>query len=71
MNAAPSGVRGRFGLPTVLELRVAMRYLRSKRSSWLASLATFIAIGGVALGVRGLIVVRGGISGPAANPTKA
>ena len=58
-SQAPAGVRSRLGLPSRLELQVAMRYLRSKRSSWLASLATLIAIGGVAVGVMALIVVLG------------
>lgn len=63
MIQAPRGVRSRLGFPTRLELRVAMRYLRSRRSSWLASLATFIAVGGVATGVMALIVVLGVMNG--------
>ncbi len=64
----PVGVRSRLGLPSRLELQVAMRYLRSKRSSWLASLATFIAIGGVAVGVMALIVVLGVMNGLTNDP---
>ncbi len=63
MKRGPKGVRSRLGLPTPLELRVAFRYLRSRRTSWLASLATFIAIGGVATGVMALIVVLGVMNG--------
>jgi lipoprotein-releasing system permease protein len=63
MTRAPAGVRGRLGFPSRLELRVAFRYLRSRRSSWLASLATFIAVGGVAVGVMALIVVLGVMNG--------
>jgi lipoprotein-releasing system permease protein len=63
MSRGPEGVRSRLGLPTALERRVAYRYLRSRRSSWLASLATFIAIGGVATGVMALIVVLGVMNG--------
>src|SRR6266704_3590811 len=37
--------------PSRLDLRVAMRYLRSRRSSRLLSLSTVIAVGGVTIGV--------------------
>ena len=63
MRRGPKGVRSRLGLPTPLERRVAFRYLRSRRTSWLASLATFIAVGGVATGVMALIVVLGVMNG--------
>ncbi len=63
MTRAPRGVRGRLGFPTRLEIRIAFRYLRSRRTSWLASLATFIAVGGVAVGVMALIVILGVMNG--------
>ncbi len=59
----PAGVRPRVGLPSRLELDVAIRYLRSRRKSKLASLTTVIAIGGVAVGVMALIVVLGVMNG--------
>ncbi|HEY8104571.1 MAG TPA: FtsX-like permease family protein [Gemmatimonadales bacterium] len=49
--------------PTMLERRIAARYLRSRRSSRTASLNTIIAIGGVAVGVMALIVVLGVMNG--------
>jgi len=50
-------------LPNRLERRVALRYLRSRRVSRLASLTTVIATGGVAVGVMALIVVLGVMNG--------
>src|SRR6266571_8468036 len=46
-----------------LELRIASRYLRSRRSSRLVSLITLIATGGVTVGVTALIVVMGVMNG--------
>ncbi|HXY68700.1 MAG TPA: FtsX-like permease family protein [Gemmatimonadales bacterium] len=46
-----------------VELWIAGRYLRSRRSSRLVSLITLIAIAGVTLGVTALIVVIGVMSG--------
>src|SRR5437867_6312653 len=49
--------------PKGLDLRVAMRYLRSRRSSRLVSLITVIAVGGVAIGVMALVMVLGLMNG--------
>src|SRR5881628_872350 len=49
--------------PKGLDLRVAMRYLRSRRSSRLLSLITVIAVGGVAIGVMALVIVLGVMNG--------
>src|SRR5690349_25163679 len=49
--------------PSRLDLRVAMRYLRSRRSSRLLSLITVIAVGGVTVGVMALVVVLGVMNG--------
>jgi lipoprotein-releasing system permease protein len=49
--------------PTMLERRIAARYLQSRRSSRTASLNTIIAIGGVAVGVMALVVVLGVMNG--------
>jgi lipoprotein-releasing system permease protein len=46
-----------------IEVWIAGRYLRSRRSSRFVSLITFIATAGVALGVMALIVVTGVMSG--------
>lgn len=46
-----------------LELTIAGRYLRSRRSSRLVSLITLIATGGVTVGVMALIVVLGVMNG--------
>lgn len=46
-----------------LELGIALRYLRSRRSSRLLSLITVIAVGGVAVGVMALVVVLGVMNG--------
>jgi len=48
---------------TRLDLRLAGRYLRSRRSSRLFSLITLIATGGVTVGVMALIVVMGVMNG--------
>jgi lipoprotein-releasing system permease protein len=49
--------------PSALEGRVAMRYLKSRRSSRLVSLITVIAVGGVTVGVMALVVVLGVMTG--------
>ena len=49
--------------PSRLELRIALRYLRSRRSSRALSLNTAISIGGVAVGVMALIAVLGVMNG--------
>ena len=46
-----------------LEAAIAGRYLRGRRSSRLVSLTTFIATGGVTVGVMALIVVLGVMNG--------
>ncbi len=48
---------------TRLDLTIAGRYLRSRRSSRLVSLITLIATGGVTVGVMALIVVMGVMNG--------
>jgi lipoprotein-releasing system permease protein len=52
-----------FRRPTSLEWRLARRYLRSRRSSSVASLNTVISAGGVAVGVMALVVVLGVMNG--------
>src|SRR5215216_4297469 len=52
-----------FRRPTSLEWRLARRYLRSRRTSNVASLNTVISTGGVAVGVMALIVVLGVMNG--------
>ena len=49
--------------PTRLDLRIAMRYLGSRRSSRLLSLITVIAVGGVTVGVMALVIVLGVMNG--------
>ena len=49
--------------PSRLESRIALRYLRSRRSSRLLSLITVIAVGGVTVGVMALVVVLGVMNG--------
>lgn len=49
--------------PSRLDLRVAMRYLRNRRSSRLLSLITVIAVGGVTIGVMALVIVLGVMNG--------
>ncbi len=49
--------------PKRLDLLVAMRYLRSRRSSRLISLITVIAVGGVTVGVMALVIVLGVMNG--------
>jgi lipoprotein-releasing system permease protein len=46
-----------------LELDIAWRYLRSRRGSKLLSLISFIAIGGVIIGVSALILIIGVMNG--------
>jgi len=46
-----------------LEIGIALRYLRSRRSSRLLSLITVIAVGGVTVGVMALVVVLGVMNG--------
>jgi len=46
-----------------LDVRIASRYLRSRRSSRLVSMITIIATGGVTVGVMALIVVMGVMNG--------
>jgi lipoprotein-releasing system permease protein len=46
-----------------LELRIALRYLKSRRSSQLLSLITVIAVGGITVGVATLVVVLGVMNG--------
>ncbi len=62
MGGAPE-YRSILRWPTMLERRIAARYLQSRRSSRTASLNTIIAIGGVAVGVMALIVVLGVMNG--------
>jgi lipoprotein-releasing system permease protein len=49
--------------PSRLDLRIAMRYLRSRRTSRLLSLITVIAVGGVTVGVMALVIVLGVMNG--------
>src|SRR5690348_13845096 len=49
--------------PSTLEWRIARRYLRSRRTTSVASLNTVISTGGVAVGVMALIVVLGVMNG--------
>lgn len=49
--------------PSRLDLRIALRYLKSRRSSRLLSLITVIAVGGVTVGVGALVVVLGVMNG--------
>ncbi len=49
--------------PSRLDLRIAMRYLKSRRSSRLLSLITIIAVGGVTVGVMALVFVLGVMNG--------
>src|ERR687891_82998 len=49
--------------PSPLDLRIALRYMKSRRSSRLVSLITFIAVGGVTVGVGALVFVLGVMNG--------
>src|SRR5437870_502896 len=49
--------------PSRLDLRIALRYLKSRRSSRLLSLITVIAVGGVTVGVMALVIVLGVMNG--------
>ena len=53
--------------PSRLEARIALRYLRSRRSSRLLALITVIATGGVIVGVTALILVLGVMNGMQAD----
>jgi lipoprotein-releasing system permease protein len=53
--------------PSRLEAQIALRYLRSRRSSRLLSLITVIATGGVIVGVTALILVIGVMNGMQAD----
>jgi lipoprotein-releasing system permease protein len=57
------GVLGLLAWPSSLERRLAIRYLRGRRSRRGASLNTVISIGGVTVGVMALIVVLGVMNG--------
>ena len=61
--AAGVAVFVRANWPSRLEAGVALRYLRSRRSSRLLSLITVIAVGGVMVGVTALVVVLGMMNG--------
>src|SRR3982751_2965970 len=67
MTASAGGeradLRSIFRWPSRLEWRIAQRYLRSRRTSRVASLNTIISTGGVAVGVTALIVVLGVMNG--------
>ena len=67
MNGGPGAERADiwsiFRRPSRLEWRIARRYLRSRRTSSVASLNTVISTGGVAVGVMALIVVLGVMNG--------
>jgi lipoprotein-releasing system permease protein len=67
MGAGPGAERADFWsifrVPTSLEWRLARRYLRSRRTSSVASLNTVISTGGVVVGVLALIVVLGVMNG--------
>ena len=67
MTAAAPGerttLRSILRWPSRLERRIAQRYLRSRRTSRVASLNTVISTGGVAVGVTALIVVLGVMNG--------
>lgn len=52
-----------FNWPSALERHIALRYLRSRRSSRLLSLITVIAVGGVTVGVMALVMVLGVMNG--------
>src|SRR3989454_10137717 len=52
-----------YNRPSSLELRVALRYLRSRRSSRLLSLITVIAVGGGTVGGTALVLVLGVMNG--------
>src|SRR6185503_15155105 len=49
--------------PNWVDLRIAMRYLRSRRSSRLVSLITLIAVGGGTVGDATLVIVLGVMNG--------
>ena len=51
-------------MPTRLELAIAWRYLRGRRTSRLLSFTSVVAVGGVVVGVSALTVVLGVMNGP-------
>jgi lipoprotein-releasing system permease protein len=53
----------RLNWPSTLERQIALRYLKSRRSSRLLSLITVIAVGGVTVGVMALVLVLGVMNG--------
>jgi lipoprotein-releasing system permease protein len=57
------GLRDLLRIPSRLERRIAVRYLRSRRGRRGASLSTVISIGGIAVGIMALIVVLGVMNG--------
>ena len=61
--AVAAAVFLRANWPSALEARVALRYLKGRRSSRLVSLITGIAVGGVTVGVMALVVVLGVMTG--------
>ena len=67
MNGGPASERADlwsiFRRPSHLEWRLARRYLRSRRTTNVASLNTVISTGGVAVGVLALVVVLGVMNG--------
>ena len=58
-----SGTSYRSPVPTPLERRIAIRYLRGRKASRFTSLNTRIATAGVAIGVAALIVILGIMNG--------
>ena len=62
-GSAVAGFAALLRRPSRLEVRIALRYLRSRRSARTASLNTVISTGGVAVGVIALIVVLGVMNG--------
>ena len=60
---AATGFRELLRVPSRLERRIAVRYLRSRRGRRGASLSTTISIGGIAVGIMALIVVLGVMNG--------
>jgi lipoprotein-releasing system permease protein len=61
-SPTPPGARGG-ALPTGLERRIAVRYLRGQQASRVTNLSTRIATAGVAVGVAALITVLGIMNG--------
>ncbi len=59
----PEWAAGLLRWPSALERQIALRYLRGRSVNRLASLSTWIAIGGVMVGVAALIVILGVTNG--------